>query len=124
MAPGKHCGAGSSALTIDPFGNVYPCVQWRVPSGSLHEASIAGIWSGSAALERVRRQTGEVKDSLAAYGADAPLLNFCPGIAASQGGSPLAVYAGATLRAELLREVQAERRKAIPLRVLTEVSSR
>jgi radical SAM protein with 4Fe4S-binding SPASM domain len=116
--PGKHCGAGSAALAIDPFGNVYPCVQWRVPSGSLHADSIRDIWTGSTALRRVREQTGEVKARLAGYGADAPLLNFCPGTAAAQAGSPFEVYPGARQRVALLREVQEERRKAIPLRVL------
>src|SRR6185295_9631429 len=27
----KHCGAGSSGIAVDPYGNVYPCVQWRRP---------------------------------------------------------------------------------------------
>src|SRR4051812_26325463 len=26
---GKHCGAGSAGLAVDPFGNGYPCGQWR-----------------------------------------------------------------------------------------------
>src|SRR6185503_6358743 len=25
----KHCGAGSAGIAVDPYGNVYPCVQWR-----------------------------------------------------------------------------------------------
>lgn len=118
----KHCGAGSSSIAIDPFGNVYPCVQWRVPSGNLHEATIQEIWSGSAALAKVRLQTEEVKGALAGV-KDAALMNFCPGLAASRsGGDPLAVYEGATQRAAIVGEVQAER-KRIPLRVL-ETSSR
>lgn len=122
VATTKHCGAGSSAIAIDPFGNVYPCVQWRVPSGNLHEASIQAIWSGSAALATVRRQTEEVKGKLAGF-KDGALMNFCPGLAASRGGGdPLAVYEGATQRAAIVGEVQAER-KRIPLRVL-EASSR
>jgi len=27
VADSKHCGAGSATATVDPFGNVYPCVQ-------------------------------------------------------------------------------------------------
>jgi AdoMet-dependent heme synthase len=120
----KHCGAGSSAIAIDPFGNVYPCVQWRVASGNLHEASVQEIWSGSSPLARVRRQTAEVKERLSEFGASAPLMNFCPGLAASRsGGDPLALYEGATQRATILGEVQAER-KRIPLRVLSDLSSR
>jgi radical SAM protein with 4Fe4S-binding SPASM domain len=122
VASSKHCGAGSSGITVDPFGNVYPCVQWRVPSGSLHQASIREIWTGSAALAKVRAQTEDVKASLASHGPDAAFMNFCPGLAASRsGGDPLAIYEGATLRQELIRQVMSER-KTIPLRVVNEPS--
>jgi radical SAM protein with 4Fe4S-binding SPASM domain len=122
VAATKHCGAGSSGITVDPFGNVYPCVQWRVPSGSLHQASVREIWTGSAALAKVRTQTEDVKASLASHGPDAAFMNFCPGLAASRsGGDPLAMYEGATLRQELVRQVMSER-KTIPLRVVNEPS--
>ena len=39
-----HCGAGTSGLAIDPFGNVYPCVQWRRAIGNLHERSLLELW--------------------------------------------------------------------------------
>jgi radical SAM protein with 4Fe4S-binding SPASM domain len=115
--PSKHCGAGSSGIAVDPFGNVYPCVQWRRPVGNLHEQSIREIWRGSPALEQIRAQTSEVKTLLEPE-ADSALLNFCPGLAAAHGGGdPRALYPGAVQRRELLREVSDER-KRIPLRVL------
>jgi MoaA/NifB/PqqE/SkfB family radical SAM enzyme len=81
----KHCGAGSSGVAVDPFGNVYPCVQWRRPVGNLHERSIREIWSGNAALEEVRRLSKEVKRSLPA----GAIAMFCPGSAEGLTGSPL-----------------------------------
>lgn len=75
---GKHCGAGSSGLAIDPYGNVYPCVQWRRPVGNLHRQGLREIWRGSAGLAEVRGMTVEVKERLAAEGAGGYLLNFCP----------------------------------------------
>jgi MoaA/NifB/PqqE/SkfB family radical SAM enzyme len=83
----KHCGAGSSGIAVDPFGNVYPCVQWRRPVGNLHERSIREIWWGNPALEEVRRLSEEVKRSLPPAGG---LSMFCPGTAEGLTGSPLA----------------------------------
>jgi MoaA/NifB/PqqE/SkfB family radical SAM enzyme len=104
----KHCGAGSSGLAIDPYGNVYPCVQWRRPVGNLHGRTLREIWSGAGALAEVRDLTVRVKDELAAQGPGAHLLNFCPGSAAVQTGSPLALYPAAVQRRELLERVMAE----------------
>lgn len=74
----KHCGAGSSTLAVDPYGNVYPCVQWRVPVGNLHETRVRELWRGSPVLERVRATAVAVKEALSGDGRAA---GFCPGIA-------------------------------------------
>lgn len=113
----KHCGAGSSGIAIDPYGNVYPCVQWRRPVGNLHQQRVREIWLGSAGLAEVRDLTVEVKDMVAAQGKGAHLLNFCPGSAAAQTGSPLRVYPVAAQRKELMEEVMAEeaRRPLLPV---------
>ncbi len=81
----KHCGAGSSGIAVDPFGNVYPCVQWRRPVGNLHERSIRDIWSGNGKLEEVRQLAEEVKRNLARGG---PGM-FCPGTAEGLTGSAI-----------------------------------
>ena len=116
--PKKHCGAGSSGIAVDPYGNVYPCVQWRRPVGNLHRQTLKEIWFGSRDLDEVRRLTERVKETLAAEGPGAELLNFCPGLAASTSGDPLAIYPGARQRREALEQVQEERRSASPLPVL------
>ncbi len=104
-ASGKHCGAGSSNIAIDPYGNVYPCVQWRRPVGNLHQASICEIWSTSPALAGIRRLVTEIPGRLRASGPDAHLLNFCPGAAELATGDAGAVYPAAALRQEVLREM-------------------
>jgi MoaA/NifB/PqqE/SkfB family radical SAM enzyme len=106
-AAGKHCGAGSAGIAVDPYGNVYPCVQWRRPVGNLHEQSIRDIWAGSAALADVRALTVEAKKMVDGYGAAGAFLNFCPGNAAALGGDPLRVYPAAHSRMELAQEAQA-----------------
>lgn len=101
----KHCGAGSAGIAVDPYGNVYPCVQWRRPVGNLHHQSIRDIWTGSAGLREVRELTARAKEVVDAQGSAGPLLNFCPGLAATHTGDPLRVYPDAIRRAEVLGEV-------------------
>ena len=116
-ATGKHCGAGSSGIAVDPYGNVYPCVQWRRPAGNLHQRSIREIWADSRGLADVRELELEIKHRIDALGPEGALLNFCPGTAEATTGDPLAIYSGAKQRAELLQQVMDERRRS-PLRVL------
>jgi mycofactocin biosynthetic radical S-adenosylmethionine protein MftC len=96
----KHCGAGSAGVAVDPFGNVYPCVQWRRAVGNLHRQSIGEIWTGSAGLQEVRGLTVEAKQRVDAFGPTGGFLNFCPGSAAVRTGDPLNVYPEAVLRME------------------------
>ncbi|HSF43183.1 MAG TPA: radical SAM protein [Thermoanaerobaculia bacterium] len=114
----KHCGAGSSGLAIDPYGNVYPCVQWRRPVGNLHRQDIAEIWRGSRGLDEVRETTVRAKQVVDGHGAGGALLNFCPGSAAVQGGDPLRVYPSAIQRMELLQEAMADEKKRPLLPIL------
>ena len=84
---GKYCGAGSAGVAVDPYGNVYPCVQWRRPSGNLHEQSMREIWMSSGVLAGIRTTTAEIPGKLAGE-ANAALLNFCPGLAEMLTGRP------------------------------------
>jgi radical SAM protein with 4Fe4S-binding SPASM domain len=116
--PGKHCGAGSAGLAVDPYGNVYPCVQWRRPVGNLHRQGLREIWEGSAGLAEVRELTGRVRERMEEQGPRASLLNFCPGMAASlSGGDPLEIYPSAVRRKELLEGIleEEERRPLLPV---------
>ncbi|HEY0510696.1 MAG TPA: radical SAM protein [Thermoanaerobaculia bacterium] len=116
---GKHCGAGSSGLAIDPYGNVYPCVQWRRPVGNLHRQGLREIWLGSGGLEEVRDLTVRARELMEAQGPRASLLNFCPGMAAvHSAGDPLRIYPSAVQRKELLEtilEEEAARRPLLPI---------
>jgi MoaA/NifB/PqqE/SkfB family radical SAM enzyme len=93
----KHCGAGSIGLAIDPYGNVYPCVQWRIRLGSFHDQSINDIWQNSEKLKQVRalnEKVGEVRKSAK----DDSGLAFCPGVAQAETGSPFSLYTAFRLR--------------------------
>ena len=102
----KHCGAGSSGIAVDPYGNVYPCVQWRRPVGNLHEKSIRVIWASSSGLADVRALTVAAKQVVDGFGAAGQLLNFCPGNAAAWSGDALQVYPAALSRMQAAQQAQ------------------
>jgi MoaA/NifB/PqqE/SkfB family radical SAM enzyme len=86
---GHNCGAGTGSLTVDPYGNVLPCVQWRRPVGNLHERTIGDIWRASRELAEVRRinaAAGARGAELAAAGGPATL---CMGLGELATGDPL-----------------------------------
>jgi MoaA/NifB/PqqE/SkfB family radical SAM enzyme len=86
--PLKHCGAGSSGVAVDPYGNVYPCVAWRRAAGNLHETRIATMWRSS--FDDVREQTVAAAGVVRAHPLG-PVLNFCPGLAVTLTGSATTV---------------------------------
>ena len=88
----KHCGAGSSTVAIDPYGDVYPCVQWRWSAGNLHRQSIREIWDDSSVLEDVRESNQEVKQLVESFGDRGKMMGFCPGAAWVNTGSPTGMY--------------------------------
>ncbi len=99
-----HCGAGVSSVTVDPWGRVYPCVQWRRPLGNLHQQSMQAIWECSPQLMEVRAINRQVKGMVDEQGMKKAA--FCPGLAEQRTGSPL-VFDGETLhRMDILRSIK------------------
>ncbi len=105
VAGAKHCGAGSSTIVVDPYGNVYPCVQWRRRVGNLHEQSIQTLWNHSGELAEVRRIAVEVKEAVDRH--NTPGFAFCPGSAEHETGSPTRLYPIARLMLELRQKIPA-----------------
>lgn len=87
LDPKKHkvCGAGSTNLIVDPFGNVFPCVQFRRKVGNIHECSIKDIWGGSDELKEVRDLAGRALEVARERG----LKQFCMGLNELRTGDPL-----------------------------------
>jgi AdoMet-dependent heme synthase len=48
------CSAGHTACYISPYGDVYPCVQFPLPSGNVRRSRFLDIWRYSSALKEVR----------------------------------------------------------------------
>jgi len=106
IPPDKHCGTGSATLTVDPVGNVLPCVQWRRPVGNLHQQTIREIWQGSLELVRVRRVARDARRLVEKQGPQGRLMGFCPALAELRTGDPLAIYPEAREQMELFGEAE------------------
>ncbi len=48
------CSAGNNACYISPYGDVYPCVQFPLPSGNVRQQKFIDIWRDSEQLNDVR----------------------------------------------------------------------
>ena len=51
---GYPCSAGHTAAYITPYGDVFPCVQFPLPSGNLRRQKFLDIWQNSPQLNDVR----------------------------------------------------------------------
>jgi AdoMet-dependent heme synthase len=51
------CGIGLNSLLIDPYGNVFPCVQTRELAGNVREQSLKAIWEQSAVWKQMSNLT-------------------------------------------------------------------
>lgn len=48
------CSAGHTACYVSPYGDVYPCVQFPLPSGNIRRKRFLDIWRHSDQLNEVR----------------------------------------------------------------------
>jgi radical SAM protein with 4Fe4S-binding SPASM domain len=78
------CSAGHTACYVSPYGDVYPCVQFPLPSGNVRHTRFVDIWRNSPQLKEVRSIT--LRDmpscSKCAHGAT---CTRCPGLAYMEG---------------------------------------
>jgi radical SAM protein with 4Fe4S-binding SPASM domain len=51
---GLPCSAGHTACYISPYGDVYPCVQFPLPSGNVRKQKFLEIWRHSPQMSKVR----------------------------------------------------------------------
>jgi radical SAM protein with 4Fe4S-binding SPASM domain len=51
---GYPCSAGHTACYISPYGDVFPCVQFPLPSGNIRQQKFVDIWRHSPQLNEVR----------------------------------------------------------------------
>lgn len=78
------CSAGHTACYVSPYGDLYPCVQFPLPSGNVRNTRFLEIWQNSAALKEVRAITmAELQGcSSCVHGGS---CSRCPGLAYTEG---------------------------------------
>jgi radical SAM protein with 4Fe4S-binding SPASM domain len=78
------CSAGHTACYVSPYGDLYPCVQFPLPSGNVRHRKFLDIWQNSTQLNEVRSIT--LRDmpscSKCTHGAT---CTRCPGLAYMEG---------------------------------------
>ena len=78
------CSAGHSSCYVSPYGDVYPCIQFPLPSGNVRRQNFLDIWRHSPELAEVRSiRAGDlpVCSSCAHLGS----CTRCPGLAWTEG---------------------------------------
>jgi radical SAM protein with 4Fe4S-binding SPASM domain len=78
------CSAGHTACYVSPYGDVYPCVQFPLPSGNVRRTKFVDIWRHSPQLNEVRsiRLRDMPTCSLCTHGGT---CTRCPGLAFLEG---------------------------------------
>jgi len=51
---GYSCSAGHSFCYISPYGDVFPCVQFPLPTGNIRQQKFLDIWNHSPQMQEVR----------------------------------------------------------------------
>jgi radical SAM protein with 4Fe4S-binding SPASM domain len=81
---GYSCSAGHSFCYISPYGDVFPCVQFPLPSGNLRRQTFLEIWNHSAELKEVR--SIRAKDlTVCSSCSHVTSCTRCPGLAYMEG---------------------------------------
>jgi radical SAM protein with 4Fe4S-binding SPASM domain len=78
------CSAGHTACYISPYGDVFPCVQFPLPSGSVRRQKFLDIWRHSEQLNDVR--TIQARDlPVCSSCSHVGTCSRCPGLAYMEG---------------------------------------
>jgi MoaA/NifB/PqqE/SkfB family radical SAM enzyme len=99
-----NCGTGVSGFTIDPYGNLLPCVAFRRKIANVLEVdSLKPIWAGSPVLKEVRDLNLKAKQQVSRHPDGPYFMGFCLGVAETQTGDPLGMYPQAEVNAKAAR---------------------
>ena len=102
------CNSGCNMITIDPYGEVFPCVQVRVPAGNLRQQPLRAIWRQSPVLWSMR----EITWAQFLVCSSCELREFCvrcPGVALVEDGDLLGPSSVACRETRLRRQVLKEK---------------
>ena len=96
-----NCGTGKISFTIDPYGNIFPCVAWRRKWANIKDVeNLADLWRNSEVLKQVRWAAEQIPQTTLKQSDAGDFCTFCPGVAERQTGSPFKMYPQAEVVAE------------------------
>jgi len=78
------CSAGHTACYISPYGDVYPCVQFPLPTGNVRKQKFLDIWHHSDQLNEVRSITARDLPACSTC-SHVGTCTRCPGLAYLEG---------------------------------------
>jgi AdoMet-dependent heme synthase len=81
---GLPCSAGHTACYISPYGDVFPCVQFPLPSGNVRRQKFLDIWRDSPELKQVRVIRAKDLPTCSTC-AHVGTCTRCPGLAYAEG---------------------------------------
>lgn len=81
---GFPCSAGHTGCYISPYGDVFPCVQFPLPSGNLRQQKFLDIWNHSSQLKEVRSIRARDLPTCSSC-AHVGTCTRCPGLAYMEG---------------------------------------
>jgi AdoMet-dependent heme synthase len=81
---GYPCSAGHTSCYISPYGDVFPCVQFPLPSGNVRQHSFLEIWRHSTQLKQVRSIRAKDLTTCSSC-AHVGTCTRCPGLAYMEG---------------------------------------
>lgn len=78
------CSAGHTSVYISPYGDVYPCVQFPLPTGNVRTQRFIDIWKHSPQMEEVRSISLGDLEGCSSCG-NQRTCTRCPGLAYMEG---------------------------------------
>lgn len=78
------CSAGHTSVYISPYGDVYPCVQFPLPTGNVRKQRFIDIWQHSPQLKEVRSISLGDLEGCSGCG-NQRTCTRCPGLAYMEG---------------------------------------
>jgi MoaA/NifB/PqqE/SkfB family radical SAM enzyme len=108
---GVNCGTGRITLTVDPEGNVYPCMQWRKSSlGNVRLVPLRELWRTSPVREEAAATAHAANEAMLDHAGALATFPFCPALAFQRTGDALTPDPSHVFQAELAARLRAETR--------------
>jgi MoaA/NifB/PqqE/SkfB family radical SAM enzyme len=106
---GVNCGTGRITLTVDPEGNVYPCMQWRKSSlGNVRQTPLRELWRSSPVRQEAAATATAANERMRERGGAVASFPFCPALAYQRTGDALTPDPAHVFQAELAARLRAE----------------